>query len=161
MFGRLRHKGIIPASPPTGPDPPSQPTSNTTSKRPRMNKTNSVPAGHFPVLKNEQQQEDSIYRDSTWVGTQPFFLRQSNEPRSKHRPRDEKPHIQFNGNTLLPLNQHPGDKGLCSYQYFFAPGNFHNIMDQSHPRSKLLSIHPGSCLIHRPANNCANPRQTA
>ena len=28
-------------------------------------------------------------------------------------------HFTFNSNTSLPLNQHPEDKGLCSYDVFF------------------------------------------
>ena len=29
-------------------------------------------------------------------------------------------HLQYNSNTSLPLNQHPGDKGLCSYTIFLG-----------------------------------------
>ena len=29
------------------------------------------------------------------------------------------PHIQFNSNASLPLNQRPEDKGLCSYEVLF------------------------------------------
>ena len=38
-----------------------------------------------------------------------------------------KPHIQFNSNTSLPLNQHPENKGLCSYEVLLrALGDYSN-----------------------------------
>ena len=71
------------------------------------------------------------------------------------------PHIQFNSDTSLPLNQHPEDKGLCSYKVLFrALGGYSNDTPEedsqengeSPPGIESIAGSSGSCLLHRLGN---------